>query len=43
MTNVQEIKGHEELHKMSMGPHWPSLQDDAKYDAVSQKNPRVLW
>jgi putative flavoprotein involved in K+ transport len=42
MTNLQEIKGHEELHKMSVGPNWTSPEDIEEYNAMSQTNPRVL-
>lgn len=42
MTNLQGIRGHEELHKQSVGPNWSSLQDHAQYEAISQKNPRVV-
>ena len=42
MTNLQEIRGHEELHKKSIGPNWTSPQDDAAYSEISKKEPRVV-
>jgi phosphoglycerate dehydrogenase-like enzyme len=42
MTNLTEIRGHEELHKKSIGPKWSDAQDHAKYEETSQKNPRVV-
>lgn len=42
MTNLQEIRGHEELHKQSIGPNWSSPIDHEKYEALSQKDPRVV-
>jgi hypothetical protein len=42
MTNLKEIRGHEELHKKSIGPTWSTLQDHAEYEAKSRKSPRVI-
>jgi putative flavoprotein involved in K+ transport len=42
MTNLQEIKGHEELHKMSVGPNWSTPEDAHEYETMSQNNPRVV-
>ena len=42
MTNLQEIRGHEELHKQRVAPNWGTSQDQEVYDAQSKKDPRVV-
>ncbi|KIW09459.1 uncharacterized protein PV09_00339 [Verruconis gallopava] len=42
LTKLEELRGYEELHKLSAGPNWSSPSDDAKYESMSQQRPRVL-